>query len=388
MLTASTPKTFHVVSLPHTQTTLDYEACAYTSKVRKFCNMMKSLGHTVYLYASEENEADVDELITIAPKADQKKWFGEHDFHQHFFNITWDSKDEHWQATNARAIEAIRPRLKEKDFICLIMGSQKPIADAFPANMTVEFGVGYTGVFSKYRVFESYAHMHYVYGLLKDDSGHFFDAVIPNYFEPERFPFKEEKEDYFLFLGRLIPRKGPEIAVEVTRRIGKRLVLAGQGVHKIEGNTIYGDGLKLEGDHIKHVGFADVRQRAALLRNATAVFMPTTYLEPFGGVSVESLLTGTPVIATDFGAFSETIVHGKNGYRFRTIGEAVWAAQNVSRLNARKIHQSAVKNYSVDAVKYKYEAYFDQLLTLWEDGFYTTRDEGVSKYRRYQRLTG
>jgi hypothetical protein len=77
------------------------------------------------------------------------------------------------------------------------MGSQKPIADAFPANMTVEFGVGYTGVFSKYRVFESYAHMHYVYGLLKDDSGHFFDAVIPNYFEPERFPFKEEKEDYF-----------------------------------------------------------------------------------------------------------------------------------------------------------------------------------------------
>jgi hypothetical protein len=77
MLTASTPKTFHVVSLPHTQTTLDYEACAYTSKVRKFCNMMKSLGHTVYLYASEDNEADVDELITIAPKADQKKWFGE-----------------------------------------------------------------------------------------------------------------------------------------------------------------------------------------------------------------------------------------------------------------------------------------------------------------------
>lgn len=48
---------FHFVSLPHTQTTLEYEACAYTSKVRKFCNMMKSLGHTVYLYASVENEA-------------------------------------------------------------------------------------------------------------------------------------------------------------------------------------------------------------------------------------------------------------------------------------------------------------------------------------------
>lgn len=76
--------TFHVVSLPHTQTTMEYEACAYTSKTRKFCNMMKSLGHKVYLYASEENEANVDELITIAPKDDQQKWFGDNDFKQNF----------------------------------------------------------------------------------------------------------------------------------------------------------------------------------------------------------------------------------------------------------------------------------------------------------------
>lgn len=65
--------TFHVVSLPHTQTTMEYEACAYTSKTRKFCNMMKSLGHKVYLYASEENEANVDELITITTSKGEVK---------------------------------------------------------------------------------------------------------------------------------------------------------------------------------------------------------------------------------------------------------------------------------------------------------------------------
>ena len=59
---------FHVVSLPHTQTTSAYVHCAYTEKVRKLCNMMKSLGHTVYLYASEENEAECDELITCITK--------------------------------------------------------------------------------------------------------------------------------------------------------------------------------------------------------------------------------------------------------------------------------------------------------------------------------
>lgn len=380
--------TFHVVSLPHTQTTMEYEACAYTSKTRKFCNMMKSLGHKVYLYASEENEANVDELITIAPKDDQQKWFGNNDFKQKFFNITWNIEDEHWQNTNRRAISQIKKRINKKDFICIIGGvCQKQIADAFPAHMSVEYGIGYEGVFAPFRVYESYSHMHYVQGKLNDDNGRFYDAVIPNYFEPENFQFKNKKEDYFLFLGRFIPRNGVEIAVEVTRRLGKRLVLAGQGVSKVEGNTIYGDDFSVSGDHILHVGHANVAQRSALLRNATATFMATTYIEPFGGVAIESLLCGTPVIATDFGAFAENIQHGVHGYRFRTIGEAVWGAKNVHKLNNKKIHQYAVENFSVERVKYLYQAYFEQLQTLWEEGFYSNWDKGVAKYQRYNKFS-
>ena len=64
---------FHVISLPHTQTTKEYVNCAYTEKVRRFCMMMKSLGHTVYLYASEDNEAPVDELITCITKEQQQE---------------------------------------------------------------------------------------------------------------------------------------------------------------------------------------------------------------------------------------------------------------------------------------------------------------------------
>lgn len=380
--------TFHVVSLPHTQTTMEYEACAYTSKTRKFCNMMKSLGHKVYLYASEENEANVDELITIAPKDDQQKWFGDNDFKQNFFNLTWNIEDEHWQNTNRRAISQIKKRINKKDFICIIGGvCQKQIADAFPAHMSVEYGIGYEGVFAPFRVYESYSHMHYVQGKLNDDNGRFYDAVIPNYFEPENFQFKNKKEDYFLFLGRFIPRKGVEIAVEVTRRLGKRLVLAGQGVSKVEGNTIYGDDFSVSGDHILHVGHANVAQRSALLRNATATFMATTYIEPFGGVAIESLLCGTPVIATDFGAFAENIQHGVHGYRFRTIGEAVWGAKNVHKLNNKVIHEYAVENFSVERVKYLYQAYFEQLQTLWEEGFYSNWDKGVAKYQRYKKFS-
>lgn len=380
------PMTFHVVSLPHTQTTLDYEACAYTSKVRKFCNMMKSLGHTVYLYASEDNDAACDELITIAPKKDQLKWFGKNDFKKSFFNITWNPDDTHWKIPNLRAIAEITNRANERDFLCIIGGNcQKQIADSLPALRAVEFGIGYEGVFAPFRVYESYAHMHYVHGYNHDDNGRFFDTVIPNYFEVEHFPFKKDPEDYFVFLGRFTKRKGPEIAAEVTKRIGAKLIMAGQGVKAIEGNRIIGeDGLVIEGDHITHIGHVDIAQRAKLLGGAKATFMATTYLEPFGGVSIESLLCGTPVIATDFGAFPENIEHGVHGYRFRTIGEATWAAKNIESLDRKKIHNYAKQNFSTERIKQLYQAYFEQLDMLYEDGFYTQHATGITKHDRYR----
>ncbi len=380
---------FHVVNLPHTQTTKDYTACAYTMKVLKFCKMMKSLGHEVFLYASEENEAPCDELITIVSKKEQSKWFGDYDHKTNMFNIEWNETLPHWTIPNMRAIKEIKKRAQQRDFICIIGGvCQKQISDGLPELMSVEYGIGYEGVYSNFRVYESYAHMHYVQGIMHDDNGRFFDTVIPNYFDPDEFTFREKKDDFYLFIGRLIPRKGPEMAVEVTRKIGAKLILAGQGVKKIEGNKIYGEeGMIIEGNHIKHMGHADVAQRSELMGRAKAVFVCTYYLEPFGGVSIEPMFCGTPVITTDWGAFPENVVHGSVGYRARTMGEAVWAAQNLDKLKSpTKIREYAMKNFSMERVKYLYQAYFEQLNEIWDnDGWYSDWNKGVSKYNRYTR---
>lgn len=369
-----TPMRFHVVSLPHTQTTLEYLPCAYTMKVRNFARMMLSLGHEVYLYSSEDNDAPCTDHITCIKKAEQNPGNWKSDF----FNLTWNADAEPFKTMNENAIREIAARIKPRDFICLIAGHcQKPIADAFPENMSVEFGIGYEGVFSKYRVFESYAWMHYIYGQTKEPVGKYYDAVIPNYFDQEQFKLTESKGDkngdYFLFIGRFIQRKGIQIAADVCKKLGARLIIAGQGVKEIKDGKIIGDELTIETDGlIEHIGTVDVARRADLMSRAKAVFVPTQYIGPFEGVHVEAWLSGTPVITTDWGVFCETVRDGLNGYRCRSFGEFLWAAKNLDRLwSAKKIRDYAVARFSLDSVRWQYQEYFESLMTLWLDGWNT-----------------
>lgn len=357
------------VNLPHTETNKDYIACAYTQKLVKLAPQMKKLGYKVHIIGGENNETDCDFYHTAVSTETRLKWFGDQDFHSEFFNITWGPNDTHWVEMNNNAIEYIKPRIKQGDIICLIAGvCQQQIANAFPSHFNVEYGIGYHGVFSPYKVFESYAHMHYCYGAKQDDNGYYYDNVIHNYFDPEEFDFGLGEGEYLLWMGRFIHRKGPEIAVEVARRLGLPLKMAGQGAYQDGNKVCANEGpFFLEGDHIEHVGHVDAKQRSDLMKNALVTLMPTTYLEPFGGVSIESMMCGTPVVASDFGAFSET-VHPPVGYRFRTIGEAVAATEDAMLLNRSEVRDHAVAFYNSERAAKLYDEYFQQLHTLYEAG--------------------
>lgn len=364
---------FHVVALPHTQTTKEYSACAYTQKVLNFCKMMTSLGHEVYHYGGEGSTPEAVEHITTVTHADREKWWGSNNWRKDFFAIDWDERLPYWVGANQATIREIKRRLQPRDFICLIGGNcQRSIANAFPHHMAVEFGIGYQGVFSKYRVFESYAWMHYVYGLLNQKDGASYDAVIPNYFDPADFPLIERKEDYFVFVGRLVSRKGIELAVETTRRLGAKLIIAGQGVVSKEPGRIVARECVIEGKHVEHVGVLGVKERGLLMGNARALFAPTTYIGPFEGVSIEALFCGTPTITTDWGCFAENNLDGRTGFRIRTLGEALYACKSLSSLDSpAALRRYAIDRFSIDVVRYRYQEYFDQLLSLWGKGWYT-----------------
>jgi glycosyltransferase involved in cell wall biosynthesis len=98
------------------------------------------------------------------------------------------------------------------------------------------------------------------------------------------------------------------------------------------------------GEYLGPVGL----ERAELYQNAKAVFVPTTYVEPYGTVNVEAQMCGTPVITTDWGAFTETVIDGVTGYRCRTFGEFVQASIDAPKLDRNVIRQRALE--TVDLV--------------------------------------
>ena len=349
---------FHVVGLPHTQTTWEYQACAFTAKVINFCKMMTGLGHEVMLYSGNRNEAPCAEHVKCFSEAERKDACGGGHFSQAKFN----GKDKHWQVFNFRVAAEIMARWQERDIICIIGGNAQTDLRAYvDKRLFVEFGIGYAGSFAEFRVFESYAWMHTTYGAMGGSNpgaargDRWFDAVVPGYFEIEKFPMgppMAERDDYFFFIGRLGVGKGEHEAAQACRHIGARLVVAGHGTPP---------------PGTEHVGVIGAKRRGELMANAQAVFVPTIYIEPFGNVAVEAQACGTPVITTDWGAMTETVEEGVSGFHCRSLAEFVAATEAVKSLDPVAIRARAHRLYSLETIALKYERYFQRLMLLWDD---------------------
>lgn len=360
---------FHLLGLAHLPTHREYSPCAYTQKVIKLAHMLKNLGHTVFFYGGEGSEVVCDDFVQVVSAADRHACYGDYDWNSQFFRH--NGKDMAHQIFNRNAIAAIRQCSQPGDFLLCTMGNyQKPIADALPDLWVVEPGIGYEGVFSRYRAFESYAWMHFIYGLTRQHNGSWYDAVIPNYFDPNDFPFRAEKRDYALFIGRLVNRKGIAVAVQVTRELGIPLIIAGQG--SLQNAN---EGLNIQDPHVTHLGAVGPTQRAVLMGKARLAFAPTYYIEPFGGVAVEAQMCGTPVLTTDWGAFSETVIHGVTGYRCRTFDDFLWAADNIEAINPADCRSWAVNNYSLARVQWMFQEYFSKIADIAGEGWYETHPE-------------
>ena len=156
-----------------------------------------------------------------------------------------------------------------------------------------------------------------------------FAGIVYNGIDVASFPFQARKEDHLLFLSRIAPEKDPVTAIEVARRTGRRLVLAGK-VDPADKDYFHAKVEPLiDGSQVIFVGEANAETKRGLYRRAAALILPLAWEEPFGLVLAESLACGTPVITFKRGAAPEIVDHEQTGYVVSNTDEMV---ESVARL--------------------------------------------------------
>lgn len=336
--------TLHILSCPYSPVHINNRVDPFSIAVVKFIKNMTQLGWNCIHYGIEGSEVS---CLTI-----------------NCLPTVYNDRSICITEYNENASKEISARKKPNDIILCFYGIENKGATQNNQDLfIVEPSIGYdtTAVFAPYRVFTSYAQMHFYYGqnnMLMNPSWN--DAVIYNTMSPDEFTYNEHKEDYFLYFGRVIENKGIHVAIQATSATGKRLVVAGPGSLKDLGyDTIP--------PHVEVVGVADVVQRKELMRKARAIIGPTYYVEPFGNMVTEGYLSGTPAITTDWGGFTETVVQGKTGFRCREFREFVDAINNIDKIKSYDCWLWAIENCSETVVHNKYDRYFKKIL---ERNFY------------------
>ncbi|HEX5827341.1 MAG TPA: glycosyltransferase family 4 protein [Candidatus Limnocylindrales bacterium] len=188
-------------------------------------------------------------------------------------------------------------------------------------------------------------------------------ATIHHGLHLEPMPFSTEPGDYLAFVGRVTPEKGIREAIELARLTGLRLRVAAK-VHSQSEREHFAEVVEpaIEQDELDWLGEVGARERDPLYAGALATVMLGGWPEPFGLVAIESMATGTPVIARRAGAFTETIEHGVTGFLVDDVGEAAMAVEKARDLDRRQIRERTLERFSPGRMVDEYEAAYRRIL--------------------------
>jgi len=188
-----------------------------------------------------------------------------------------------------------------------------------------------------------------------------YAGAVYNAIDVVSFPFREQKDDYLLCLNRVAPEKGTHLAIEVARRAGRKLIIAGK-VGPAD-RQYYESAIKprVDGRDVVFWGEADHRAKRELYARAACVLMPICWEEPFGLVMVEAMACGTPVIAFARGAAPELIVDGETGFLVRDVDSMLGALRKIDTIDPYRCRQHVQANFDVPVMVEGYLSLYRQI---------------------------
>ena len=182
---------------------------------------------------------------------------------------------------------------------------------------------------------------------------------IPNFADTEALTLGRSvpADAPLVFLSRVEEIKGAHWAIEIARRTGRRLVIAGNHSTASDPEGEFWRrriAPEIGKDGIEYVGPVDDVQKNALLGQARAMVVPIQWNEPFGIVFAEALACGTPVISCPRGALPEIVRPGVDGFLINSIEEGCAAVERVGALDRAECRHRAEELFSADAVVARY----------------------------------
>lgn len=187
--------------------------------------------------------------------------------------------------------------------------------------------------------------------------------TVHNGIDLSEFKYRENKEDFFLYLGRIARYKQPHVCIDLAKRFRFRLIIAGEHI-MVEDPLYVADIQRRAADSyglVTFLGRISNEMRVDLLSRAKAVLIPSWFKEPLGLVSLEAQASGTPVIALNDGGLPETIKHGKTGFICNSIEEMGKAINRVDRIDPKECRKWA-KNFGGERMCEKYLSLYREIL--------------------------
>ncbi len=179
-----------------------------------------------------------------------------------------------------------------------------------------------------------------------------YHGTIYHGIDSNKFAFNQKKGEYLLFYGRIHPHKGTLEAIEIAKKSGYPLKIAGL----IQDQDYFDRKIEvhIDDDSVTYLGNVGQTEGNQLLGNAKALLHPIFFDEPFGLSVAEAMMCGTPVIAFNRGSMPELIEHGKTGFLVDGVSGAVAAVDRLNELDPFYCRAHAMSKFSIENMVAEY----------------------------------
>jgi glycosyltransferase involved in cell wall biosynthesis len=180
-------------------------------------------------------------------------------------------------------------------------------------------------------------------------------ATVHNALRVDGFPFRAEKEDWVLFLGRCVQDKGMHVAIDAARAAGRRIVLAAKCSEPLEKAFFEAEIAPRLGPDTEWLGEVSSTEKKDLLSRACCLLFPIQWEEPFGMVMIEALACGTPVVAMRRGSVPEVVIDGLTGLVCDSPGQLPAALHEVDTIDPELCRKDVIDRFRPEVMAEGYE---------------------------------